>query len=119
MLVVFSGWYDDALPLHDFTVWHKEEWEDFKAMVDSGVKYPVGIPLGENNGLIWLTPEDVRQQVQATELGMMGAIFENFFEKLPNGAILNQMFEAFFENTYSTEVERTATSTTTNITEEN
>ncbi len=114
MLVVFSGWYDDSFALHDLAVWHKEEWEDFKTMVDSGVKYPVGIPLGENNGLIWLTPEDVRQQVQATELGMMGDVFESFFEKLPNGAILNQMFEAFFENTYSAEQERA-----TNSVEEN
>ena len=114
VLVVFSGWYDDSFALHDLTVWHKEEWEDFKTMVDSGVKYPVGIPLGENNGLIWLTSEDVRQQVQATDLGMMGAVFESFFEKLPNGAILNQMFEAFFENTYNAELENA-----TNLAEEN
>ena len=106
MLVVFNGTYDGELPLIDLAVWDKEEWDDFKRMTDSGVKYPVGIPLGENNGLVWLTPEEVRQQVQATELGMMGLVFENVFDNLPTGGILNMMFEAFFENTFEAESEK-------------
>ena len=105
MLVVFDGMYDAEFPLVDLAVWSKEEWEDFKKMADSGATYPVGIPLGENNGLIWLTPEDVRQQVQATELGVMGHVFDSMFSKLPSGNILNAMFEAFFENTFEAAAE--------------